>query len=575
MSTAVPPSGPGFLPPEPPVADPAGPAPRRARTEQEPTDVPRRALPLRAAPSPPADAGAPDQASLGEPRVSAPAPGLASPVPAEPPIAPGPPVPPSPEQAPLPEPASTVLAEAPAGPTAPQTRRPHPLTPLVRGWVVLLPAAYSLLRDWRPGSADDRWWVYPLLVLGVSVALAVVAGLASWWFTRFVVDAHEVRVETGWLNRQTKQIAVDRIQSVDLIQPLAARLLGLCELKIDVGADAATRLRYLSRKDGYAIRDQLLAHAHGDALAPGEAARTVGRLTDRADDEETLVTVGPVALAISAFFSTELLAGLVIAGLMLWAATGTAGMLGDGSGGLLVGAAGALPVLLGTLKVVSDRVIGQWGYRLAISPRGLKISRGLTSLTSQSVPVHRIQGLALRQPLLWRPFGLYRVDVDVLGYGHATGDEDDSGTSTILLPAGTARDVAVALAHTMPDLDLAGLIMHSSPRRARWFHPFGWRGQRWGATERHLVSESGVLSLRGEIVPHARVQSMELAQGPLDQRLGLASVQATTPDGPVSLWIRDVDLADALALVPAELERARACRADEVARLGTGRRALA
>ena len=52
------------------------------------------------------------------------------------------------------------------------------------------------------------------------------------------------------------------------------------------------------------------------------------------------------------------------------------------------------------LTLVWRRVIGMFNFTLAESPRGLRVTRGLTNLTSQSVPIDRIQGVKTGQPLL-------------------------------------------------------------------------------------------------------------------------------------------------------------------------------
>ena len=87
------------------------------------------------------------------------------------------------------------------------------------------------------------------------------------------------------------------------------------------------------------------------------------------------------------------------------------------------------------------------------SPRGLRITRGLTNLTSQSVPINRIQGVKTSQPLLWKLQGWYRVDVDILG---AQGDSEDneSNASSVLLPVATLDEVELAIGRVLPGLIL-------------------------------------------------------------------------------------------------------------------------
>ena len=86
-----------------------------------------------------------------------------------------------------------------------------------------------------------------------------------------------------------------------------------------------------------------------------------------------------------------------------------------------------------------------FNFTLAESPRGLRITRGLTNLTSQSVPISRIQGVTVSQPLLWKAKGWYRVDVDVVGYGQAEGEDNENQATSVLLPVATGDEVDLAL----------------------------------------------------------------------------------------------------------------------------------
>ncbi|MBO0812991.1 MAG: PH domain-containing protein, partial [Microlunatus sp.] len=198
-----------------------------------------------------------------------------------------------------PQPAS----QAPVRPVK-ELLRPHPLTPLIRGWAMLIVIAVALVRQLAPdGSGESP--VRNLLRLGIAwlaliifaiVLLAATAGFMTWYFTRFVIDDDELRVETGWLAKRSRRIAFERIQSVDIVQPIAARVFGLVELRIEAGAgDSRTTLRYLTRQQGGQIRDYLMARAHGDrvTMAGASALPQASMFTDLSASERTLVTIGP------------------------------------------------------------------------------------------------------------------------------------------------------------------------------------------------------------------------------------------------------------------------------------------
>ncbi|WP_091076387.1 PH domain-containing protein [Microlunatus sagamiharensis] len=456
-----------------------------------------------------------------------------------------------------PEDAAPVVPDAPV---VKQTERPHPLTPFIRGWLVLVAVVVGF--GPRLVDPDEREGLASLglvwILVGVLVIclLAAAAGFVSWRFTRFVIDDEELRIETGVLFKTSRKVAFERIQSVDIIQPFAARLFGLGELRIEAGAgDSGLRLRYLSRTKAARLRDYLLARAHGSTarLADSDDTLAPDVLFDAGVADRTLVTVTPQALVGSFLTSTEFLVPLLVTvGFAVVAATTGIGVVALG---------GIVPMVLGVFSLVSRRVIAMFHFTLAESSRGLRVTRGLTNLTSQSVPVDRIQGVRLCQPVLWKPFGWWRVDVDIVGYGSRDSENNGGEATSVLLPVATPAQVRVAMSRVLPGFAVEQIATHGVPRRARWFRWFDWWTLRYGWDERAIVTEHGWLVHERHVVPHAKTQSVRIEQGPLQRRLRLADVHVDTPKGPVHSVARQLDEATARKLAWTQLDRARAARA--------------
>ena len=108
-------------------------------------------------------------------------------------------------------------------------------------------------------------------------------------------------------------------------------------------------------------------------------------------------------------------------------------------------------------------------------------------------------------------------------------------------------------------IDLAALATSPPPSRARWFNPFALRYLGVGLTPEVFVSRWGLLTREMHLVPYARLQSVRVVQGPLQRRLGLATVYADTAGGR-SGQAKDRDLAEAWALADALSTRARLAR---------------
>ena len=461
------------------------------------------------------------------------------------------------------EPIATT-SSSPPDPTAAtikQTERPHPLTPLVRGWLILVAIAIGWGREIVTGSAGENQFeggglAWLLLVLAIVVLLAAIAGFITWYFTRFVIDDEELRIESGAIFKKSTKIPFERLQSVDIIQPLAARIVGLAELRLDAG-NSSMKLRYLSRGKASRLRDYLLTRAHGQQASirdlDQQAAANI--FTDLGVADRPLVQVSPQRLILSFLLSTEWIVPAAITIIILVVTTALAATpyaLG-----------GLIPLLIGMLTLVWRRVIGMFNFTLAESPRGLRVTRGLTNLTSQSVPIDRIQGIKTSQPLLWKPLGWYRVDVDILGYTHDDSDNNESNASSVLLPVAALDEVELAVGRALPGFDLDAIELHPSPKRARWLRWFDFWTLRYGWDDRTLITERGWLTHTRDVVPHAKTQSVRIEQGPLQRLLRLADVHVHTPRGPVNAVAHQLDERPARALGLSQLDRARTARAVE------------
>lgn len=99
------------------------------------------------------------------------------------------------------------------------------------------------------------------------------------------------------------------------------------------------------------------------------------------------------------------------------------------------------------------------------------------------------------------------------------------------------------------------------PRRAGWCLPFWWRGYGIAVTDSVFVSRHGLLRRSLALVPHAKVQSVRLEQGPWARFKGLADVHVDTgANKTVTAGLRDAQ--EAAELLRGQAERSRTGRRD-------------
>ena len=429
-------------------------------------------------------------------------------------------------------------------------RRLSPLTPLLRGPIVFLAILGGVWQQLLDPDARAGAGIFVLLALLAGLAM----GVASWLRTTYWIDERELRIDTGLLSRQSRRIRIDRLQGVDIVQPFVARVFGHAQLTFDVaGGDAEGSLAFLRLSEAEQVRSVLLERRDQLRSHPGkEGAADPEEIDEHVPEpaERELARLDLRLLAYSTVLSFEMI--LFVVGAMAIAAA----MLATGS--LTAGVGVALPALIGGGVALFRQVNANYGHVVSETPAGLVLRRGLLSLSRQTVALPRVQGVRISEPVLWRPFGWARVEVSVAG-ARGSG-EQQSLTSSVLMPVAPLPVVRALALHVLRGLDTEAVEMVPVPRRARWRAPVSARWQALGATADIVVSRRGYLTRRTDATPTTRVQSLGLVQGPWSRSLRLADLEVHSPVGNVKVLGRFRDEDDARALLDRLVADTRAAR---------------
>jgi putative membrane protein len=432
-----------------------------------------------------------------------------------------------------------------AGPVPRQGKRLHPLTPLLRGGIFVAAVAFAVTQQ----IVVDHQFTWPALTLGAALLLGLVYGGFLWWFTRFYIDQEELRIDSGVLVRRSRRIRIERLQAIDVVQPLLARIFSLAELRLEVagGAKTEARLAFLPLDEAHRLRSFLLARSQERAQSGGQDATTE---QPARPEEAPIAAVGPAMLLAAVLSTTRWVIALVsvLVGLVVIAVTGT-----------WVALAAVVPSLLGVGTGILQQFANEFAFTIKSTGQGLRITRGLFDLTSQTVPIQRIQAVSIVQPVLWRPMGWVRVQVDIAGYG--AGDSAKAVLTTTLLPVGRRPVAEVVVARVLPGVNVRAIPLSPAPRRARWVRVIGWWTLGVGVDERAIVTSQGWLTHVWSVVPHAKMQSMRLYQGPWQRALGLATLNVDSPPGPVHAVALHRSVREARSMLERQLELARSARA--------------
>jgi len=532
--------------------------------------------------------------------------------------------------APVPAPGALSLADG-------EWHRMHPLTPLMKGGLVMVIAIGYLIANLREkivywlislftparvpefGGDPVDWVVNNNLVIVVLLGVLAVAVLLvalfwlMWRFHQFRITEAHVEVRKGVIFRSHRRAPLDRVQGVNLTRPFPARLIGLAKLEVDgAGNDANVPLEYLSTAKAESVRADILRLASGARRArettrggsDATAARTMrAQLAASMDAGVTGLIAGVdlddiapehvLRIPTGRLVGSHVLSGL--SWLALFAVIFVAGMIavlpgvlsdaGPAGGAIAIGVSLAMgiPLLLAAIAVTWSRIARALRYSIAPTPDGVRITFGLFTTVTETIPPGRIFAVEVMQPLLWRPFGWWSVRINRMS-GKAASKQQSSQAQqfNIVLPVGARADVERVLGLIMPDVpaDVLPLIWEQGvlgpvpgdpystiPPRAWWRRPLSWRRHGAALTDFALLLRRGRIWRQLAVFPLARLQGFSLHQGPIDRAQGVAKAQAHSAIGPVRGEVSGLDSQVLLGMLNTlSVSAARAAAADRAHR---------
>jgi len=454
-------------------------------------------------------------------------------------------------------------------------------------------------------------------VLIVAVIIAILLSGLAWWKTTYAVSEEGVALHSGLISRSRTFAPRAKIESVSVERPLLARLLGLAKVRVEIvgGGESYLDIEYIKSQDAEQLRRIILevtgagrpgqaaaaapetaageatadseaaaaGTAHLGTAAPGTAATpsvtsapsgsaapsgsvedlpaTAGTapsaggtlretLYDGVTDGELIAEIPTGRLVHSLLRDMDFLIGIVMSvvgvGLAIFFALWTEGFS-------LAVIVPLLPALIALPRYVLGRIEAGWGFVSRITPRGLRMRRGLLNTRTDNVASGRIQRFRLRRPLLWRTPGWTAATVTLAG----TDDEGENGAENAL-PVGTHEELGLTLGHLAAPLgtddDLA-TIEHLLTARARDIEgirtPIRWQ---WIARRTRvtvllpgaIIQRRGILARTLEIIPRERIQEIHVSDDPFSRRLGVLDLEVRVAAHTAHLT--DLPRADARAL---------------------------
>jgi putative membrane protein len=254
-----------------------------------------------------------------------------------------------------------------------------------------------------------------------------------------------------------------------------------------------------------------------------------------------------------------------------------------------------VPLVVASWMVsVAGSVVRYHGFTLERVGRDLRRSHGLFSRVEASVPLRRAQAVRFHESLLRRPFGLGELWLVSAGSaGGGAGGAGAGGGMQVLLPILRRAQVSNYVPVVFPEASLGEVLsappddvvwtrprpvaalriaMSSTVRvgvllaliavvipdwlgTAAWLLPLGW-GLAWlrrrargiAVVDGHVLVREGGLARTLVILPEAKLQLIEVRQGPLQRLFDVATLRLTTAGIGGDADMVDLDLAEARSL---------------------------
>nr|WP_246204983.1 PH domain-containing protein [Altericroceibacterium indicum] len=447
------------------------------------------------------------------------------------------------------------------------------------------------------------------VVVGLLIGLAIIVfnvavAWLGWTRRRYFVGDEDVRVESGIFSRDARSVPYERIQDVSLEQKLIPRILGLTSICFETGAGGKDELKlsFVTQSEGERlrtlVRERREDHALGSARQEARAEAATAAAGVAEPESRLLFTMGPGRLALFGLFEFSLIIFALLAGALqqldsflpysVWSLDDWRGFASSQMS--WIGAWGVVgPVIVGTVVTITIGLIGlatgiartvarDWGFTLERNARGFRRRRGLFTRTDVVMPVHRVQAARITTGCLRRLFGWHGLKFISLA-------QDSGSESHVVAPFAQMDEI-------WPIVREAGLS--APPADARWHLPksdrwvvlgilgaipvlamiaflamegrwllalaaglvvlpmlglrqyFSFARHRYAVGVRQIFVREGLVTPELVIAQQIRLQTVEIARGPLGRWLGYCTVHFGLAGGKLS--IPGVPIAEAFAL---------------------------
>lgn len=317
---------------------------------------------------------------------------------------------------------------------AAEPKKLHPLT-MVHRLIIAVPGFILIL--WpalRSGDTESLISLYMVIALGV---LGLPLVIAQYQRFRYWITPSELIIHSGVFKRQHRNIPIERIQNVEIVQRLLSRVFGTAKVNVVTAGSTSTEgvLEYVSLKEAHRIREAIRSIKAQESTAAASTVETAPDIppletvkTVRTDEVLYSMPLRRVLLSgifrfslfyIAIIFSTlqifEPDPSRMIEYIEVDAITPVLDQILSSpvvAGIVLVLVAGFISWISGIL-VSTNRL---FGFKLTKDEGRIYKKSGLLTVAEGTIPITKVQALIRRTNPAMRRFGWLSLSVQTMGH---------------------------------------------------------------------------------------------------------------------------------------------------------------
>jgi len=446
-------------------------------------------------------------------------------------------------------------------------------------------------------SSDNKLWL-TLSIIGVALTFILISSFLQYWFFKFKRDGNKVLINDGVFKKNHRVIQFDRIQNINILQPIYFKPFNLVTLQIETAGAKGNEadLAGITRTFAEYLRNQVLQQKEKSSSILKDNEQTPEKEADILTQAslKDLVKYGVSSNGVFWFFAIiaplfPLLENYVENAVNKENFLKLEQALGGGFGAdaiILIGIILIAITLMFSFSIIGA-IIRYYNYQLTLennhtksNNKMLKRSSGLLTNYEESLKLQKIQTMITQSNFIGR--WLKTINI-TLGQVSSSQNTPNSKKSLFVIPARTDEETlalqekifvdapklietqgidrryvnkTLILKIVLPALATCLPLYFISDKW--WFLVIPlvfsltmfplvikrWKAYRFGMNDGYARFERGLFGFRHLLFPLYKVQRAEVRQSPIQKRRDLATLKIYLASGSVQMQYIPIDVAN-------------------------------